>query len=135
MDLIGKAEEEASLIVAGAGTEEAGDIQNSLASSQFFRMLGVDAQDLGKGTLPLQSLQHIRMHRADLCTFVQCQISGKLPKWILGIAKDVLSAQDRVGTVISDEVRFADSTYELAISSMHYVDIIMYSQIVHCCVW
>ena len=31
-------------------------------------------------------------------------MTGKLPKWMLGIAKDVLSAQDRVGTVISDEV-------------------------------
>lgn len=34
-----------------AGTEESGEIQNSLASSQFFRMLGVDAQDLGESTL------------------------------------------------------------------------------------
>ena len=50
MDLVGKAEQEASMMGTGVGIEESGDIQNSLASSQFFRMLGVDAQDLGECT-------------------------------------------------------------------------------------
>lgn len=147
------------------GEEGEGSMEGSLAGSQFFRMMGISKDDLGKtshfyipsfvlsffllssprlsflfskrfhfslfnfnyclfnGLIFPESLSHFLIrpqfitptflptlllrttfpstHFHDLSPFT---VTGKLPKWILGIAKDVFAATTRVDTVIDDEV-------------------------------